>query len=198
MFHQHKVSHCRGWGGTQGTGILPVVWQWFEGLITNQPIISLSAERTVAIHDIADLRHSENGGRELPLLEDKDDMVIIYNRVPKTGSTSFTNIAYDLCAKNNFHVLHINTTKNNPIMSLQDQVRGASCSLTALIEKRTEIMVSIDITDMLFFFWHFDHVTRQAEVLYSSQVGKFSCCSVHVQELGKFIGIRQVTDNPTC
>ncbi|KAI3375129.1 hypothetical protein L3Q82_021646 [Scortum barcoo] len=47
----------------------------------------------------------------------------IYNRVPKTASTSFTNIAYDLCGKNHYHVLHINTTKNNPVMSIQDQVR---------------------------------------------------------------------------
>uniref|UniRef100_A0AAZ1X7R2 Heparan sulfate 2-O-sulfotransferase 1 n=1 Tax=Oreochromis aureus TaxID=47969 RepID=A0AAZ1X7R2_OREAU len=54
---------------------------------------------------------------------ENDDTVIIYNRVPKTASTSFTNIAYDLCGKNRFHVLHINTTKNNPVMSLQDQVR---------------------------------------------------------------------------
>ncbi|KAF3835722.1 hypothetical protein F7725_028280 [Dissostichus mawsoni] len=56
-------------------------------------------------------------------MAEKDDMVIIYNRVPKTASTSFTNIAYDLCGKNRFHVLHINTTKNNPVMSIQDQVR---------------------------------------------------------------------------
>ncbi|KAG2461523.1 HS2ST sulfotransferase, partial [Polypterus senegalus] len=56
-------------------------------------------------------------------LDESDDVIIIYNRVPKTASTSFTNIAYDLCVKNRFHVLHINTTKNNPVMSLQDQVR---------------------------------------------------------------------------
>lgn len=82
----------------------------------------------MAIHEVADIqqRHNEDAGRDLPLLGDKDDMVIIYNRVPKTGSTSFTNIAYDLCAKNHFHVLHINTTKNNPVLSLQDQVRATT------------------------------------------------------------------------
>ena len=63
-----------------------------------------------------------DGPRQDVALDEEDDMVIIYNRVPKTASTSFTNIAYDLCAKNKYHVLHINTTKNNPVMSLQDQV----------------------------------------------------------------------------
>lgn len=63
-----------------------------------------------------------DGPRQDAVLDDEEDMVIIYNRVPKTASTSFTNIAYDLCAKNKYHVLHINTTKNNPVMSLQDQV----------------------------------------------------------------------------
>uniref|UniRef100_A0A1A8RIK4 Heparan sulfate 2-O-sulfotransferase 1 n=1 Tax=Nothobranchius rachovii TaxID=451742 RepID=A0A1A8RIK4_9TELE len=83
-------------------------------------------ERTIARHEVAEveLRHSEDVfGQELTPLSETDDMVIIYNRVPKTASTSFTNIAYDLCSKNHYHVLHINTTKNNPVMSLQDQVR---------------------------------------------------------------------------
>ncbi len=88
-------------------------------------MFSARTERTIARHEVAEVEqhHSEDAGRELPPLAEKDDMVIIYNRVPKTASTSFTNIAYDLCGKNRFHVLHINTTKNNPVMSLQDQVR---------------------------------------------------------------------------
>ncbi|KAM8874749.1 heparan sulfate 2-O-sulfotransferase 1 isoform 2-T2 [Spinachia spinachia] len=82
-------------------------------------------ELTIARHEVAEVeqRHSEDVGRESRARAEKDDTVVIYNRVPKTASTSFTNIAYDLCGKNGFHVLHINTTKNNPVMSLQDQVR---------------------------------------------------------------------------
>jgi hypothetical protein len=50
------------------------------------------------------------------------DLVIIYNRVPKTGSTSFVGIAYDLCKQNGFHVLHINVTGNMHALSLKNQV----------------------------------------------------------------------------
>ena len=84
-----------------------------------------SSELAIARHELAavEQRHSESARREISPLSENDDTVVIYNRVPKTASTSFTNIAYDLCGKNHFHVLHINTTKNNPVMSLQDQVR---------------------------------------------------------------------------
>jgi heparan sulfate 2-O-sulfotransferase HS2ST1 len=50
-----------------------------------------------------------------------DDIVVVYNRVPKTGSTSFIGVAYDLCKKNKFHVLHVNITANNHILSLNNQ-----------------------------------------------------------------------------
>lgn len=81
-------------------------------------------ERAFARHEVreSEQRHTLDGPRQDAALDEEEDMVIIYNRVPKTASTSFTNIAYDLCAKNKYHVLHINTTKNNPVMSLQDQV----------------------------------------------------------------------------
>ena len=53
---------------------------------------------------------------------DTEDLVVIYNRVPKTGSTSFANIAYDLCTKNKFTVIHVNVTKNYHVFSVSDQV----------------------------------------------------------------------------
>jgi len=81
----------------------------------------------------------------VPLAEE-DDVLIIYNRVPNTASTSFTNIAYDLCAKNRYHVLHINTTKNNPVMSLQDQV--SRCIWDGFI-KQVESMENLNIRDLM-------------------------------------------------
>ncbi|KAG7260481.1 hypothetical protein CRUP_026391 [Coryphaenoides rupestris] len=99
---------------------------------------SRCSERTIARHEVVEVeqRRGEggggdggvwgdggDGGQAASSLSQADDVVVIYNRVPKTASTSFTNIAYDLCGKNRFHVLHINTSKNNPVLSLQDQVR---------------------------------------------------------------------------
>lgn len=52
-----------------------------------------------------------------------DEGILIYNRIPKTGSTSFAGIAYDLCKRNKFNVLHVNTTKNAHVLSLSDQMR---------------------------------------------------------------------------
>lgn len=50
------------------------------------------------------------------------DQIIIYNRIPKTGSTSFIGLGYSLCFTNKFNVIHINTTKNVPTLPLTDQV----------------------------------------------------------------------------
>lgn len=43
--------------------------------------------------------------------------------MPKTGSTSFVGIPYDLCKKNKFHVLHINITANMHVLSLPNQYK---------------------------------------------------------------------------
>ncbi|XP_022320973.2 heparan sulfate 2-O-sulfotransferase 1-like isoform X1 [Crassostrea virginica] len=67
-----------------------------------------------------------------------DEMVVIYNRVPKTGSTSFAGIAYDLCKVNHFNVIHVNTSKNAHVMSLSDQMKFVR-NVTEWIEKKPVI-----------------------------------------------------------
>ena len=64
-----------------------------------------------------------SGNGNTPNLYNFDEnLVVIYNRVPKTASTSFVNLTYGLCKKNQFHVLHINITGNNHVLSLPNQV----------------------------------------------------------------------------
>ncbi|XP_060529091.1 heparin sulfate O-sulfotransferase [Cylas formicarius] len=53
---------------------------------------------------------------------DEEDVLVLYNRVPKTGSTSFVGIAYELCKRNAYHVLHVNITANSHILSLNNQI----------------------------------------------------------------------------
>lgn len=71
-----------------------------------------------------------------PIYDSSDDnLVVIYNRVPKTGSTSFMGLAYDLCKPNKYNVLHLNTSKNAHVMSIQDQ-RTLAMNVTAWTEKQ--------------------------------------------------------------
>lgn len=79
-----------------------------------------------------DVRTSKNVIRDIPSnigsseghsFMDEESSVVLYNRVPKTGSTTFTNFVYDSSKKNSIYVLHINTTKNSHIMSLRDQYK---------------------------------------------------------------------------
>lgn len=79
---------------------------------------------------IAKLKGSTQETYKPPPLASSEDLVVIYNRVPKTGSTSFVNVAYDLCKKNHFRVLHINVTGNLHVLSLQNQVRMIDSSLS--------------------------------------------------------------------
>ncbi|KAF2896735.1 hypothetical protein ILUMI_09442 [Ignelater luminosus] len=79
-------------------------------------ILELSQSKSNTI-----LKESQENNKET--INRDDDVVVIYNRVPKTGSTSFVGVAYDLCKKNNFHVLHINITANNHVLSLSNQYK---------------------------------------------------------------------------
>lgn len=68
--------------------------------------------------------------------EDKRTPLIIYNRVPKTGSTTFANIAYKLTRRNSFNMLHINVTyKNLHFLNILDQVNFSLNCKTCLKEK---------------------------------------------------------------
>ncbi|XP_066251409.1 heparin sulfate O-sulfotransferase [Euwallacea similis] len=55
-----------------------------------------------------------------------ENIVVLYNRVPKTGSTSFVGVAYDLCKKSQYHVLHVNVTGNGHVLSLNNQIKFVS------------------------------------------------------------------------
>lgn len=85
---------------------------------------------------VSELSNARARNREFPTLnsnrhtvsnndDNSNGLVVIYNRVPKTGSTSFVGVAYDLCKKNSYKVLHINITANMHVMSLNNQYRFA-------------------------------------------------------------------------
>lgn len=49
-------------------------------------------------------------------------MIILYNRIPKTGSTTVANLLYNVCEINQFYALFINTTKNSHLLTYSNQV----------------------------------------------------------------------------
>lgn len=58
---------------------------------------------------------------------------MIYNRVPKTASTSFVGLVYDLCKQNKYHVLHINVTNNMHTLTFANQVHYTLRKIYALL-----------------------------------------------------------------
>lgn len=80
----------------------------------------LVSERIIARLETPSRQTNIGRGKQSP---DHEDLVVIYNRVPKTASTSFVGVAYDLCKANNFRVLHINITGNMHVLSLANQMQ---------------------------------------------------------------------------
>ncbi len=60
------------------------------------------------------------GAIDRPGSGDADDgLLLIYNRIPKTASTTFMHLPYELCAENGFHVLLINNSRPQHYFSFQ-------------------------------------------------------------------------------
>ena len=51
--------------------------------------------------------------------------IVIYNRVPKTGSTSMMNVVYELYGKNTFRVVQLHVTQYKHMLTLGDQIHFA-------------------------------------------------------------------------
>ncbi|KAK3748617.1 hypothetical protein RRG08_048947 [Elysia crispata] len=79
----------------------------------------------------------------------RDSTVILYNRVPKTGSTSFTGVTLDLCHMNGFSAIYVFVSHEERILSLESQMKFIT-NITSWDEKKPAIyhghMPFIDFT----------------------------------------------------
>jgi len=64
----------------------------------------------------------QHKGNEISGKEKRESPILIYNRVPKTGSTSLMNVAYELYSQNQFRVVQIRVTQYKHILTLSDQM----------------------------------------------------------------------------
>ncbi|KAG8227597.1 hypothetical protein J437_LFUL000697 [Ladona fulva] len=103
-----------------GLASLLIVFHYYETRVTELEINNRNLEDLVVRMQLQELESRRAHEKRLQV---KDDLVIIYNRVPKTASTSFMGIAYDLCKQNGFHVLHINVTGNMHVLTLANQAK---------------------------------------------------------------------------
>ena len=55
------------------------------------------------------------------VVNEDDKVIVIYNRIPKTGSTSFMHLPYELCDENKFNVLLLNIS-NPHSMTFSDRI----------------------------------------------------------------------------
>lgn len=103
------------------------IWQQLNNnLLTSQYLVKFPGKI------IGQLQESINQKDQTSI---PSNQVIIYNRIPKTGSTSFMGVAYDLCKNNGFHVLHINVTGNNHALTFANQVRDLTLTTCLIINE---------------------------------------------------------------
>ena len=74
------------------------------------------------------LKGSTNISNTHSLSQNSENTVIIYNRIPKTGSTSLMQIPYELCNRLKYNVLLLNITggPRSYTMNLRDRMKFAS------------------------------------------------------------------------
>ncbi|XP_058988128.1 heparin sulfate O-sulfotransferase [Musca domestica] len=116
------LTNIKHWLFLMSTICLIVIGYWVFG--TEVKIVALKPltnQRQPSVLGVDEWRKAIS----LDNFDYEEQLVVLYNRVPKTGSTSFVNIAYDLCKRNRFHVLHINITANSHVLSLPNQVSFA-------------------------------------------------------------------------
>ncbi|XP_015112398.1 heparin sulfate O-sulfotransferase [Diachasma alloeum] len=106
--------------------------QWMLGILLVIVIIyfklkihSLEEQNKLLVETVTRVQNQlKNGaGAAERKISKSNDVVVIYNRVPKTGSTSFVGVVYDICKQNKFHTLHINVTNNMHTLTLPNQVQ---------------------------------------------------------------------------
>ncbi|CAG5094092.1 Oidioi.mRNA.OKI2018_I69.XSR.g13240.t3.cds, partial [Oikopleura dioica] len=99
-----------------------------ESINQKPPSKKIERRKSEPIPTISSLlfQHQESPGvLHEEFVSSLENPIVVYNRVPKTASTAFTHLLYDLTRENSIYVIHVNTTvpRQNPaIMSLQDQM----------------------------------------------------------------------------
>ncbi|XP_025113409.1 heparan sulfate 2-O-sulfotransferase 1-like isoform X1 [Pomacea canaliculata] len=95
-------------------------------------IISLDETRVRLEMTVAKLQHDKlyMTRRQLAAADDldgvdfgDDDTVVIYNRIPKTGSTTLAGIMYALCFVNKYFVIHVGMMDRAKTIALSDQMK---------------------------------------------------------------------------
>ncbi|CAG7716795.1 unnamed protein product [Allacma fusca] len=127
--------------------IVALMVYWQHKLISLEEQQKSFGDKLGKVSQTGAIRGVQNGENTLhtyeamdngPTDDVRDNTVIIYNRIPKTGSTSLMGIAYELCTKNGFHVIHLNTTKNSHVLTPEDQLRFAQ-NVSGWLERRPAI-----------------------------------------------------------